>query len=374
MNDSITMRSSSASRSGDKRPRDINCRKCDRRPSSSAIIVLLSLLALSSTQLPLVQSFVQSRQRVAPLSFKLGGPLPLPLPNSLSPFSTTALGYDHDKSPDTNLRITTHHDNANDPQIKTKSNDTAPPSSKHGISSSQAAAIAAQIQSQHSNDNSDPATLVNIRYRGTWYDVTKWRRAHSAGSHWLDWFDKRDATEILDGLHSTHSRQMTIRLPKAKPEVAAELEANVAPDSQVQIAFRTLFDKLLEEGWWNRDMAFEARHLTIWASLFLGAVATAKAIPILSFSLLALSFVGGGWLGHDYIHGLDSFSKSMRNFLPLTTGLSGRWWSDKHNKHHALSKFTALVLVDFLWFVQCAHHVRTILSPCRVNSFTILAC
>jgi acyl-lipid Delta6-acetylenase / acyl-lipid (9-3)-desaturase len=140
---------------------------------------------------------------------------------------------------------------------------------------------------------------------------------------------------------------MTTRLPKATPDLAAELEANAAPDSNVQIAFRKLFDKLLAEGWWNRDMGFEARHLTIWASLFLGAVATAQTIPNLSFVLLALSFVGGGWLGHDYIHGLDDFSKSMRNFLPLTTGLSGRWWSDKHNKHHALSKFTALVLVTF---------------------------
>lgn len=168
--------------------------------------------------------------------------------------------------------------------------------------------------------------------------MTGWRKAHSAGAHWLDWFDKRDATEIIDGLHSTHSRQMTTRLPKAAPDVAAELEANAAPDSKVQIAFRKLFDQMLADGWWERDMMFEAGQLGIWASLVAGAVATVHSAPLVSFVLLAFSFTGAGWLGHDYIHGLDKFSKRFRNFLPLTTGLSCRWWSDKHNKHHALSE------------------------------------
>ena len=45
-----------------------------------------------------------------------------------------------------------------------------------------------------------------------------------------------------------------------------------------------------------------------------------------------------GWLGHDYVHGVDDFSMKMRNFAAVAAGLDPIWWSDKHNKHHALSK------------------------------------
>lgn len=260
-----------------------------------------------------MHSFVNSQQsRLQPIK----GRLPT---NPFRISSPTALAYDNDKSQDSPLRI----------DGTAGSNDRQSPKP-------------APEQPNHSNAQqravkTPPSELVNIRYRGTWYDVTKWRRTHSAGPHWLDWFDKRDATEIIDGLHSTHSRQMTTRLPKAKPELAAQLEANTAPDSDVQLAFRELFDKLLAEGWWERDWFFEASQLSIWASLFFGAAFTAHDKPEVSFVLLAMSFVGGGWLGHDYIHGLDKFSKNMRLFLPVTTGLCGRWWSDKHNKHHALT-------------------------------------
>jgi len=225
------------------------------------------------------------------------------------------------------------------------------------------AVFSGATKSQKSPEISSPpeTALVNIRYRGQWYDVTKWRRAHSAGAHWLDWFDKRDATEIIDGLHSTHSRKMTTRLPKAKPELATQLEAQAVPDSKVQLAFRDLFDQLLAEGWWERDMVFEASQLSIWAGLVLGAVATVKTLPYLSIFMLALSFTGAGWLGHDFLHGLDPFAKRLRLFLPLTTGLSGRWWSDKHNKHHALSKS------QFLTFAREA----MLIPPVTLTLFTL---
>jgi fatty acid desaturase len=44
-----------------------------------------------------------------------------------------------------------------------------------------------------------------------------------------------------------------------------------------------------------------------------------------------------GWLGHDYVHGVDDFSIKMRNFAAVAAGLDPIWWSDKHNKHHALT-------------------------------------
>lgn len=35
-----------------------------------------------------------------------------------------------------------------------------------------------------------------------WVDLTNWRRAHPAGSHWIDAFDQRDATEVMHAFHS----------------------------------------------------------------------------------------------------------------------------------------------------------------------------
>lgn len=301
------------------------------RRRSTTSLAMLSILAVASAPLTLVHSLVNPQTPPQRLT------LPTNVPGRPNPFasavayrhrrSPTALGYENDKNipEETSLPFNNGGNNATDTS-RPQASSTRQTSREETQSSSSVSAT------------KTPPLAKNIRYRGTWYDVTKWRRAHSAGAHWLDWFDQRDATEIIDGLHSTHSRQMATRLPKAAPELAAELEANAEPDSKVQIAFRALFDKLLAEGWWERDWKFEAGQLSIWASLFVGALATAHSVPTVSFVLLALSFVGGGWLGHDYLHGLDKFSKSLRLFLPITTGLSGRWWSDKHNKHHALSK------------------------------------
>lgn len=297
---------------------------------STTTLAVLSVLAMANSP-PVVRSFVHpsKTQRLATASATTGRSIHSRFPSS------TALGYDHDKSIGSQVEVGTSVNKEGSPHPSHHDHHSG---HHHHHSEQTHPHQDTAASSAPSKGKSPPSTLVNIRYRGDWYDVTGWRKAHSAGAHWLDWFDKRDATEIIDGLHSTHSRQMTTRLPKAAPDVAAVLEANAAPDSKVQIAFRKLFDQMLEDGWWERDLMFEAGQLGIWASLVAGAVATVKSAPLLSFVLLAFSFTGAGWLGHDYIHGLDSFSKKMRNFLPFTTGLSCRWWSDKHNKHHALSK------------------------------------
>lgn len=143
----------------------------------------------------------------------------------------------------------------------------------------------------------------------------------------------------MDGFHSEKARKMFTKLPKSKPETAAQLEKDVTPDSSTQIAFRELRNKLEAEGWWERDMVHEAKLLGIWASLVIGAVATAHSLPFVSILFTGLAMTNAGWLGHDYIHGVDKFSDKMRLFAAVAAGLGPTWWSDKHNKHHALSKF-----------------------------------
>mmetsp|Transcript_12623 Transcript_12623/g.23665 ORF Transcript_12623/g.23665 Transcript_12623/m.23665 type:complete len:512 (+) Transcript_12623:3745-5280(+) len=180
-------------------------------------------------------------------------------------------------------------------------------------------------------------TTLDVRIHGQWYDLSGWRKAHPAGSHWIDWYDGRDATEVMDAFHSQKARNMYQRLPKSDPVTSAQLEKDVVPDSDIQIAFRNLRDQLEQDGWWERDMLHEAKLLGIWGSLVVGAIATAHSVPALSIMLTALAMTNAGWLGHDYIHGVDKFSDRMRMFAAVAAGLGPTWWSDKHNKHHALT-------------------------------------
>lgn len=130
---------------------------------------------------------------------------------------------------------------------------------------------------------------------------------------------------------------MWSRLPKSNEAIAAQLEEDVVPDSSTQIAFRELREQLEKDGWWERDFVHEATLLGIFASLVIGSFATAHTLPGVSIVLTGLAMTNAGWLGHDYVHGVDKFCEKMRFFVALAGGLGATWWSDKHNKHHALT-------------------------------------
>jgi len=186
-------------------------------------------------------------------------------------------------------------------------------------------------------DEKECRTSLDVRIHGEWYNLSGWRKAHPAGAHWIDWFDGRDATEVMDAFHSEKARGMYARLPKSDPGVATQLEADVDPDTSTQINFRKLREDLAKDGWWERDWVHEGTLLGIWTALFAGAVATAHTVPAVSIMCTALAMTQAGWLGHDYNHGVDKFSDKMRIFVCLAAGLGSTWWSDKHNKHHALT-------------------------------------
>jgi len=196
---------------------------------------------------------------------------------------------------------------------------------------------------------------LDVRIHGTWYDLSAFRKAHPAGTHWIDYYEGRDATEVMDGFHSDKARNQFQRMPKSKPERVRELTMLSPDDSDTQVAFRKLREDLEEEGWWDRDVFYEARLIGIWVSLVVGAAVAARAPQLLfkgiagsasaaagwgqklSVFLLSLAMTNAGWLGHDYVHGVDKFCDKFRNFVAYGAGLAPIWWSDKHNKHHALT-------------------------------------
>lgn len=186
-------------------------------------------------------------------------------------------------------------------------------------------------------DEESCRTTLDVRIHGEWFDLSGWRKAHPAGTHWIDWYDGRDATEVMDAFHSQKARGMWQRLPKTKAATVAQLEASVPADSDTQMAFRELRSQLEEDGWWERDYVHEAKLFAIWAGLITTAAVSAQTLPIVSVVFTGLAMTAAGWLGHDYIHGVDKFSDKMRIFTAVAAGLGPTWWSDKHNKHHALT-------------------------------------
>lgn len=184
------------------------------------------------------------------------------------------------------------------------------------------------------NDEECRASL-DVRIHGNWYDLSGWRKAHPSGSHWIDMYDGRDATEVMDAFHTKRGREMYSRLPKSDPKTVSMLSTTVPSDTDVQMAFRDLRAELESDGWWDRDLFVEAKLLAILGSLAVGAVLTAHDAPALSIMLTSLTFTNAGWIGHDYIHGVDKFCEKMRMLSPTVCGISPTWWSDKHNKHHA---------------------------------------
>jgi len=180
-------------------------------------------------------------------------------------------------------------------------------------------------------DELECRTSLDVRIHDKWYDLSGWRKAHPAGEHWIDWYDGRDATEVMDAFHSDKARKMYQKLPPSAKSTREALEETVAPDSPTQLAFRKLRDELEADGWWERDMKHEYTQLGLWALFVAGAVATAQSVPLLSTSCLAISMTAAGWLGHDYVHGVDPFADKLRNFAALAAGLHPTWWSDKVN-------------------------------------------
>ena len=179
-------------------------------------------------------------------------------------------------------------------------------------------------------DESKCRTSLDVRMHNIWYDLSGWRKAHPAGSHWIDWFDGRDATEVMDAFHSDRAQKMLVKLPKTKPEFIPQLEESIGPISTTTENFRKLRAQLVSEGWWERDVVHESKLIAIWMSLLVSGIAVANSsllyAPFLAIPLMGLFFTQSGWLGHDYVHGIDKFTDKFRQLTTLCAGLGVTWW------------------------------------------------
>jgi len=178
---------------------------------------------------------------------------------------------------------------------------------------------------------------LNIRIDDDWYDLTNWRVAHPAGTHWIDAYNNSDATEVMYAFHSDRAMEMFKRLPKSK-----DPPTGVRPPTKATYAFRAFRQRLVDEGWYKPTFWGEAKKLLPWGTMLAAGISISRSARTPLRSLLAVVFLAvantlAGWLAHDYVHGRNFFCSAMRGFGELAGGMSTTWWSMKHNMHHALT-------------------------------------
>ena len=110
-----------------------------------------------------------------------------------------------------------------------------------------------------------------MRIDDEWYDLTSWRAAHPAGTHWIDAYNNTDATEVMYGFHSDAALGMVKRLPKPKGEVP-----DLAPPTKATYAFRELRRQLVADGWYKPNVWGETKKILPWAASTVAGIMMAR--------------------------------------------------------------------------------------------------
>lgn len=200
---------------------------------------------------------------------------------------------------------------------------------------------------------------LNVRIDGVWRDLSKWRAAHPAGTHWIDGYSDADATEAMQAFHSDEAMHMLSRLP-----VSTSSPVGVPEPTPLTLSFRQFRAELVQEGYWKRSAWREAATLAPCIALFVAGTLLAQRHALIATFLLAIGSTASGWLAHDYVHGRGRWCALMRPFGALTNGHSSSWWSNKHNLHHARTNEVGVdedIMSDpffFLWAPDPARDVQ----------------
>lgn len=176
-----------------------------------------------------------------------------------------------------------------------------------------------------------PAPQCVMRIHDRVYDLTSWRHKHPGGAWIMDQLHNQDATDYFEAFHSKDAAAVLKLLPSTPCQDAQ------IPRDLVSRRFEELRSKLEREGWFRRDWMVEMYRYVVPTLLLVGlGVALAWRYPVLATVLLGVGLQQAGWLGHDFTHGRDTIGTPLWMLIStLIAGFSPKWWSNKHNTHHA---------------------------------------
>eukprot|EP00998_Keelungia_sp_KM082_P001990 NODE_1240_length_1411_cov_707.616822_g1229_i0.p1 GENE.NODE_1240_length_1411_cov_707.616822_g1229_i0~~NODE_1240_length_1411_cov_707.616822_g1229_i0.p1 ORF type:complete len:410 (+),score=70.30 NODE_1240_length_1411_cov_707.616822_g1229_i0:103-1332(+) len=172
---------------------------------------------------------------------------------------------------------------------------------------------------------------IELAIDGKWYDVTKWAEHHPGGKSILETVSGQDVTDVFYSLHTEEAVQ---RLKKMS---ASKSDAPIPEQPSYVKSFREFRASLVTQGFFKRNYVLDVAHISMLPILAILGTMLAWTYPVISTILLAVCMQQSGWIGHDYCHGTDSFSRAVRFWVSCPiNAFERKWWVDKHNGlHHA---------------------------------------
>eukprot|EP01130_Rhizamoeba_saxonica_P000116 TRINITY_DN10133_c0_g1_i1.p1 TRINITY_DN10133_c0_g1~~TRINITY_DN10133_c0_g1_i1.p1 ORF type:complete len:421 (-),score=80.51 TRINITY_DN10133_c0_g1_i1:42-1304(-) len=168
------------------------------------------------------------------------------------------------------------------------------------------------------------------------YNLTTWQDYHPGGQLILQQYNNADATDAFVAFHGEEATQQLKKMKGTPVTKKKQLHPEV-------VAYRELREKLLQDGWFETDWAWETYKIASTYLLFIVAGLLAYLgywFP--SAIILGIAYQQAGWLGHDFCHHNVFKNRKFNNFFGYITGnllngFSVNWWKDRHNTHHAIT-------------------------------------
>lgn len=182
-------------------------------------------------------------------------------------------------------------------------------------------------------DSSTGPCLIKIGEK--WVNCERWKRSHPGGAEALERVTGTDATDQFMCLHSKEARAQVERMKSVDPPAGYDAEADPSMPSAATLSFRKMRAELEEEGWFERDYRWESFYMGMVLGLTIVGTYFSRSHPWLAIFLIGLGQQQGGWAAHDWMHARGRLAWWVGRISGAgVVGLSGGWWSEKHNKHH----------------------------------------
>jgi fatty acid desaturase len=183
----------------------------------------------------------------------------------------------------------------------------------------------------------------HVRIDDMWVDLTHWAATHPGGDTILHQMNGKDATDAFYSLHSPEAIARLKRLPSSSTIPAHIAPFEPAPATKATLAFREFRAQLQREGWWERNLVWEAFYTSsVYILSALGTWAAFTGHPIIATLLIGFAMQQAGWIAHDYIHARGAVPYWNAVIMQWCNGFSREWWSHKHNTHHVFTNHIGL--------------------------------
>ena len=184
-----------------------------------------------------------------------------------------------------------------------------------------------------------------IRISGTNYDVSEFQKNHPGGNiiSKYDISNVPDATDAFNNFHTGSNRAMTLlRTLPIVDDTCESTDERTCESTDEPTDFQQMINSWKDRGLYSGGrLEFSVWAIAVAMGVFGGLHLLGQGHPIIGGIVIGFSWGQCGFIQHHAGH--LAFSGNPRiDFLiqslyeSFAKGGSGRWWRNRHNKHHAM--------------------------------------